>query len=73
LQLSGWAHRRALSGICGGGPAAIGTKKARRATASAFSFRGKALDIRDIGRQRSPGGCLVNLNSRATMALFTLF
>jgi hypothetical protein len=38
---AGWAHRRALAGICGGGPAAIGTKKARRDTFRIL-FRGKA-------------------------------
>jgi hypothetical protein len=44
-------------------------QEASQGHGSAFSFRGKALDIRDIGRQRSPGDCLVNLNSLATMAL----
>jgi hypothetical protein len=40
-------------------------KKARRATASAFSFRRQGLHVGEPGE--------VYLNSRATMALLTLF
>jgi hypothetical protein len=47
-----------------------GSKKARRPTASALSFRGTPSTSATLAVSK-PG--VVNLNSRATMALFTLF